>query len=203
VIISYPVLPWLGIMLTGFTAGRLFEKPAPERRRLFLRLGLLALCMFILLRAINVYGDPVKWSDQKNAVFTLISFLNVSKYPPSLLYNLVTLGGLFLVLATAEQQDNKITRVLISYGRTPLFYFIVHFFLIHLILLIVVLLQGYHPHDLEFGPLQFGRPAVGGGLPIAAVYAIWIGVVIVMYPLCRWYGCYKASHPEKTWLRYS
>jgi uncharacterized membrane protein len=200
--IAYPVLPWLGIMLTGFVAGRWFEKSASERKRLFLWLGLLALALFIVLRAINVYGDPVKWSVQKNTVFTLLAFLNVTKYPPSLLFSLVTLAGLCLVLAASERQDNRITRTLIVYGRTPLFYFIVHLYLIHAILLIVVLLQGYHTRDLQFGPFQFGRPAVGGGLPLWAVYVIWIGVVIVMYPLCRWYGRYKATHPEKTWLRY-
>jgi hypothetical protein len=99
----------------------------------------------------------------------------------------MTLAGLWLVLAAAEQKDNRITRVLIIYGRTPLFYFIVHLYLIHTILLIVVLLQGYHPRDLQFGPFQFGRPAVGGGLPLWGVYAIWIGVVIVMCPMLRYF----------------
>src|ERR1700742_1015072 len=98
----------------------------------------------------------------------------------------------------AERRDNRITRVLLVYGRTPLFYFIVHLYLIHLILLIVVLSQGYAYRDLRFGPFRFGRPAAGGGLPLWSVYAIWIGVLIIMYPLCRWYGHYKASHPEKT-----
>jgi uncharacterized membrane protein len=202
IVIAYPILPWLGIMLSGFAAGRLFEKPVRERKRLFLRLGLSALGLFIVLRALNVYGDPIEWSVQKNPVFTLLSFLNVNKYPPSLLFSLVTVAGLLLVLAAAEQRDNRITRVLMVYGRAPLFYFIVHLYLIHLIMFIVVFSQGYHPGDLQFGPFQFGRPAVGGGLPIWAVYVIWIAVVIVMYPLCRWYGRYKATHPEKTWLRY-
>lgn len=202
IVIAYPILPWLGIMLSGFAAGRLFEKPVRERKRLFLRLGLSALGLFIVLRALNVYGDPIEWSVQKNSIFTLLSFLNVNKYPPSLLFSLMTVAGLLLMLAAAEQRDNRITRVLMVYGRAPLFYFIVHLCLIHGILLIVVLLQGYPFHDLQFGPFQFGRPAVGGGLPLWAVYAIWIAVVIVMYPLCRWYGRYKAAHPEKKWLRY-
>jgi uncharacterized membrane protein len=202
VFIAYPVLPWLGIMLTGFAAGRWFEKPAQERKRLFLWFGPTVLGLFVLLRAVNIYGDPVKWSVQKSTIFTLLSFLNVNKYPPSLLFTLVTIGGLLLVLAAAEQRDNRITRVLIVYGRAPLFYFVAHLFLIHLIMFVVVFAQGYHPSDLQFGPFQFGRPPAGDGLPLWAVYAIWIAVVIVMYPLCRWYGRYKASHPEKTWLRY-
>jgi len=202
VVIAYPILPWLGIMLTGFAAGRLFEKPVRERKRLFLWLGASALGLFVVLRAVNVYGDPVKWSVQKDTVFTLLSFLNVNKYPPSLLFSLVTLAGLLLLLAAAEQRDNRITRVLIVYGRAPLFYFIVHLYLIHLIMFIVVFAQGYHPGDLRFGPFQFGHPPAGDGLPLWGVYATWIAVVITMYPLCRWYGRYKAAHPEKTWLRY-
>lgn len=200
--IAYPVLPWLGIMLAGFITGRWFKKPAPERKKLFLRLGLFTLVLFIALRYTNWYGDPGTWSPQKNTVFTLLSFLDVNKYPPSLLFTLMTLGGLFLILAAAELRDNRATRILLVYGRVPLFYFIVHFYLIHGIMFVVLFLQGSHPADLQFGPFQYGRPATGGGIPISGVYAIWIGVVIVMYPLCRWYGHYKAAHPEKTWLRY-
>jgi uncharacterized membrane protein len=201
-VIAYPVLPWFGIMLAGFTAGRWFEKPAPERKKLFLRLGLFTLALFMALRLTNWYGDPAPWSRQKNSVFTLLSFLDVNKYPPSLLFTLMTLGGLFLLLAAAGQRDNRATRILQVYGRAPLFYFLVHIYLIHLILLVVVFAQGFHPAQLSFGPFQYGRPATGGGIPIGGVYAIWIGVVITLYPLCRWYGRYKAAHPEKTWLRY-
>jgi hypothetical protein len=189
-------------MLAGFTASRWFEKPGPERKILFLRLGLFTVALFIALRLTNWYGDPSPWSPQKNPVFTLLSFLDVSKYPPSLLFTLMTLGGLFLLLAAAGQRDNRATRILLVYGRVPLFYFLVHFYLIHLIMFAVLFLQGFPPADLQFGPFQYGRPATGGGIPIGGVYAIWIGVVIVMYPLCRWYGRYKANHPGKTWLRY-
>ena len=201
-VIAYPVLPWLGIMLTGFAAGRWFQRPAEQRKKLFLRLGLASLGLFLLLRFINIYGDPDHWSLQKNTVFTVLSFLNVSKYPPSLLFRLVTLGVLFLILSATEARDNKATRILLVYGRTPLLYFIIHLYLIHLILLLIAFLQGFSPTDLNFAPFQFGRPATGFGLPLAGVYAVWLGVVIALYPLCRWYGRYKAAHPEKGWLRY-
>ena len=201
-VIAYPVIPWLGIMLAGFATGRWFEKPAPQRKKLFLRLGLGTLSVFIALRLSNWYGDPTPWSAQKSPLFTLLSFLNVNKYPPSLLFSLLTLGGLFLILAAAEQRDNRATCTLLVYGRVPLFYFVVHLYLIHGILLVVLLLQGFRVVDLRFGPFQFGHPAAGGGLGIAGVYAIWLGAVITLYPLCRWYGRYKATHPEKTWLRY-
>jgi uncharacterized membrane protein len=201
-VVAYPILPWLGIMLTGFVTGRWFQKPAEQRKRLFFRLGLLSLSLFVVLRFINLYGEPAPWSPQKNTIFTALSFLNVSKYPPSLLFSLVTLGVLFLILSVAEGRDSKATRVLLVYGRTPLFYFIMHIYLIHLLVFVIAFLQGFASKDLPFGPFQFGRPATGFGLPLAGVYAVWLAVVVALYPLCRWYGRYKAAHPEKGWLRY-
>jgi uncharacterized membrane protein len=201
-IIAYPILPWLGIMLTGFIAGRWFERPAPERKRLFLRTGLIAVGLFILLRLLNSYGDPEPWSAQKDPLFTVLSFLNVNKYPPSLLFSLFTLGGLFLGLAAAEQRDNAISRILQVYGRVPLFYFVVHFYLIHLLVVLVAFAQGYNLSRISFGAFQFGPPVAAGSLPTWCIYPIWMAIVAVMYPLSRWYGHYKSSHPEKKFLRY-
>ena len=200
-VIAYPVLPWLGMMLAGFATGRLFMLPIEKRKAIFLRLGLVTLALFVLLRGINRYGDPIHWATQKNAVFTFLSFINVNKYPPSLLFTLVTLGILFLILFAAEGRDNRTTRCLLVYGQTPFFYFVFHFYLLHCILVIAVLLQGYHWADLPFGGGQFGRPP-GAGLPLAAVYAIWIAVVVALYPLCKRYGRYKLEHKENQWLRY-
>lgn len=202
IIVAYPILPWLGIMLTGFVAARWFQNADTKRRRLFLRTGLIALSLFLVLRLLNGYGDLAPWSAQKTPLFTLLSFLNVTKYPPSLLFGLLTLGGLFFILAAAEDRDNRITRVLLVYGRVPLFYFILHIYLIHLILLIVVLAQGFTFSQLSFANMDFGRPPSGGGLPTWCIYPIWLAVVIALYPACRWYGRYKATHPEKTFLRY-
>ena len=200
-LIAYPVLPWLGILLAGFVAGRLFALPADQRKVILLRLGLAALALFVLLRSIDLYGDPIHWAKQKNALFTFLSYINVNKYPPSLIFTLVTLGVLLLVLSAAEGHDNRTTRVLRVYGQAPMFYFIVHFYILHAVMLIVVLLQGYHWADLPFSGGRFGRPA-GAGLSLAAVYAVWIAVVVALYPVCKWYGQYKQSHREKKWLRY-
>jgi uncharacterized membrane protein len=214
VAIAYPIIPWFGILLAGFVAGRWFELPAPRRKRLFLGAGLIALGLFVVLRIVNRYGDPASWSVQKRPLFTLLSFLNVSKYPPSLLFSLVTLGGACLLLAALESRitpqpvpqqpraSRPASRILLIFGRTPLFYFIVHLYLIHLILMIVLFAQGYSLNQLNFGPFQFGRPDTGGGLPTWCIYPVWVAVVVVMYPLCQWYGRYKTSHPEKTYLRY-
>jgi hypothetical protein len=201
-VIGYPVLPWLGIMLAGYGCGRSFELPAGFRNTLFLRIGAAALSLFILLRCANLYGDPSPWKVQKNALFTLLSFINFSKYPPSLLYTLVTLGGLFLLLAFMEGRSNQFTKIVSVYGKTPLFYFLIHLIVIHAAMFIMVFGQGFRPADLVFGPFKFGRPAAGSGITLPYVYGVWLGVVAFLYPLCRWYGRYKASHRENKWIRY-
>jgi len=200
-VIAYPVLPWLGIMLAGFCAGRLFTLPIQKRRMLSLRLGLGALAVFVLLRLSNWYGDPVPWAHQKSGMYTFLSFMNLSKYPPSLLFSLATLGILLLILSVADGRDNAFTRFLLVYGRVPLFYFVCHIYLIHLIMLLVVTIQGYSWSSLDFSPFKFGRPD-HAGLSLGAVYLVWAVVVLAFYPLCRWYGSYKARHKKKTWLRY-
>jgi uncharacterized membrane protein len=146
-VIAYPILPWLGIMLLGFSAGRVFVWPAEKQKKFFGRAGLAAIGLFIVLRLVNVYGDPARWSGQKNSVYTALSFMNVTKYPPSLLFGLATLGVLCLILAMAAKTTGKpetaVSQVLLVYGRVPLFYFIVHLYLIHGIMLVMVLCQGY------------------------------------------------------------
>lgn len=163
-----------------------------------MRLGVAALAGFVLLRWSNWYGDPVHWAAGKNSVYTFLSFMNVTKYPPSLLFTLVTLGILMLVLAIAE---NARSSLLLVYGRVPLFYFIIHLYLIHALMVGIVLLQGYPFSQLDFSPLKFGRPP-GAGISLGGVYLVWIAAVLALYPLCRWYGGYKAGHKEKQWLRY-
>jgi uncharacterized membrane protein len=200
-VMGYPPIPWLGILLTGFAAGTLFERSVAARKPLFLKLGLSAIALFLLLRWVNIYGDPAPWHTQKTGVLTLLSFLNVSKYPPSLCFTLAMLGLMFLLLSVSEGIENKLTRIATVYGKVPLFYFLVHWYIIHPIMFLVVFLQGYGPADLLFG-FNFGRPKGPSGVGLGLIYLIWILVVLLMYPLCRWYGRYKAAHPEKYWLRY-
>lgn len=200
-IMAYPPIPWLGIMLVGFASGKMFEYPAFKRKALFIKIGLSALLLFIVVRFINIYGDAVPWSSQKNAVFTFLSFMNVAKYPPSLVFCLITLGIMFLMLAFSEGKKNKFIDIVSVYGKVPLFYFLVHFFLIHFVLLGVLVLQGYGS-QMDFASGSFGRPkGVESGLPLWAVYLIWIGVVVLLYIPCRRFGKYKATH-KQWWLRY-
>ena len=201
-IIGYPPIPWAGIMLVGFAFGKVFAMPVTPRTRLMLKWGAAFLILFMLLRVINVYGDPVPWSTQRNSVYTILSFFNITKYPPSLLFCLLTLGIMFCILASVGDKKGRLIDIVSVYGKSPLFYFLLHFLVIHLTLIVILLLQGYHWNQLEFATGTFGRPkGAVSGLSLGAVYVIWVAVVVLLYFPCRWYGGYKTSG-KYWWLRY-
>ncbi len=200
-VMGYPPIPWLGVMLVGFAAGKLFELPAAQRKSVFIKSGLVSLILFIVIRGVNIYGDSIPWATQKNPLYTFLSFMNVTKYPPSLVFCLVTLGIMFLILSLLEGVNNKITKIITVYGKVPLFYFLIHWYILHPIMFLIVFLQGYKSSDLLFG-FNLGRPKGISGVNLLLTYLIWIGVVIMLYPLCKWYGKYKENHKEKKWLRY-
>lgn len=199
---AYPIIPWLGILLIGFGCGELFEIPTEKRKKLFLKIGLSVLLLFTLTRFINVFGDPSKWTTQKSDLFTFLSFINLTKYPPSLLFTLMFICVAFLILYLSENVKNRFTEILAVYGRVPLFYFIIHLYIIHSLMFIILLIQGFGWSDFVFGLFKNGRPVTGGGVGLLAIYLLWIGVVALLYPLCKWYGNYKVVHPEKKFLRY-
>jgi uncharacterized membrane protein len=201
-VIGYPPIPWFGIMLVGFACGKYFYLEIINRKRVLMIFGFTALTLFISIRLLNFYGDSVNWIPQKNGLFTFLSFLNITKYPPSLLFCLVTLGIMFLLLALADNLPTYLKKIATTYGKVPLFYFIFHFYLIHFITLAVLFLQGFHWSQLEFSTGTFGRPnGVKSGLPISIIYVIWIVVVITMYKPCLWFAKYKATH-KYWWLKY-
>ncbi|MEO7961587.1 MAG: hypothetical protein ABIR19_08565, partial [Ginsengibacter sp.] len=201
-VIAYPPLPWLGIMLAGFASARLFALPFEKQKKVFFKIGLGALLLFIAIRFINIYGDPVPWSLQKNTLYTFLSFMNVTKYPPSLLFCLVTLGIMFLIFAFTENMNEKVIKIVSVYGKVPLFYFLVHFYLIHITLLVIMFLQGFRWSQLDFASGAFGRPkGVESGLSLGGVYLVWIAIVIVLYKPCQWFGKYKTAH-RYWWLRF-
>ncbi|ADB38910.1 DUF1624 domain-containing protein [Spirosoma linguale] len=200
-LVAYPLIPWLGIMLVGYACGQLMERPMEQRKPLLLRIGVGALALFVLLRFLNIYGDPAPWAPQKSGLFTFLSFINVTKYPPSLLYDLLMLGLMLVFLSAIDGANNRFTRWLTVYGKVPMFYYILHWYLVHLSMIGMSLLQGYSLADLPSGPLNFGRPA-GAGVSLELVYVVWLGLVVLLYPLCKWYGKYKAAHAEIGWLRY-
>ena len=202
-IIGYPPIPWLGIMLAGFATGQLFELNEIKRNNLFMKIGIGAILLFIILRFINIYGDPSVWALQKDGLFTFLSFMNITKYPPSLLFCLITLGIMFLKLSYSDKINGRIKNIAIVYGKVPLFYFLIHFYLAHIIMVCIIFSQGFHWADMDFASGSFGRPkGVQSGVELWLIYVIWLGIVVALYPVCKWYGNYKMVHKEKTWLRY-
>jgi len=204
-IIVYAFVPWTGLMLLGYYFGRLFKPdvdPA-KRKRILLVLGFSLLALFLVLRSINNYGDPVPWSTQsRGGVFTFLSFLNINKYPPSLDFLCVTIGMCLIALSALEGIQNKVTEFFRVYGRVPMFYYVLHLYLIHLIGVIVFFAEGFSTADIvqPNNPFFFRPSGIGFGLP--GVYAIWIIVVLILYPLCKKYDRYKSSH-RQWWLSYT
>jgi len=166
-------------MALGYACGAWIARPEAERRRVLFRAGIAATLAFVALRASNLYGDPHPWTAQKNAAFTFLSFLNVEKYPPSLCYLLVTLGPALVFLSVADRARGAVARVLMIYGRVPLFYYLLHVLFINLTALAIYLAKNGHPPTRLGYELHWSLPAV---------YAMWIAVVAALYPLCRWYA---------------
>lgn len=200
-VMGYPPIPWLGIMLVGFGAGKIFELPAVQRKSLFLKIGLVSLIIFITIRGINIYGDSIPWATQKDSFYTFLSFINVTKYPPSLVFCLVTLGIMFIILSLVDGIKNKFAEITTVFGKVPLFYFLIHWYILHPIMFLILFLQGFESSDFLFG-FSMGRPAGISGVNLLWTYVIWIALVFMLYPLCKWYGNYKERHKEKKWLRY-
>ncbi|MES2329248.1 MAG: heparan-alpha-glucosaminide N-acetyltransferase domain-containing protein [Bacteroidota bacterium] len=199
--VLYPIIPWPGIMLLGYCLGSLYVPgyDAAKRRRKLILMGSLAIVAFVIIRWINVYGDLVPWSEQKNTTATIISFFNVTKYPPSLLYICMTIGPALIALAWIEKIKAKWTNVIVIYGRVPMFYYLLHFFVIHFLCMIVFFATGHTMEQAAGGMMMF-RPNEFG-FSLGVVYLIWIAIVAGLYPLCRWYSRYKASHTH-WWLSY-
>lgn len=206
-IVGYPVLPWIGIITLGYCLGSLYASDtAPEVRKKALRnLGIGALLLFIILRWTNVYGDAAHWSTQKNFLFTIFSFVNTTKYPPSLLYALMTLGPALLFLAYAEHPLNKLTSKITVFGRVPMFYYLLHIPLIHGIAILAAMLTHHSAGDMvNLSTWVTANPQLKGyGFSLWIVYLVWIVVNLLLYPLCVRFSEYKRAHQaDKKWLSY-
>lgn len=205
-IIAYPFLPWTGLMLLGYCAGKWFTKSFPEekRKKLLLQFGAGLILFFVLLRYSNVYGDPSDWKAQKDGLFTFFAFMDVEKYPPSLLYMSITVGIGLLMLRCLENIQNGFTNIMQVFGRTAFFYYILHLYLIHLIAVALFFVNGHTIADLiRMAPQMFFLFVVPGeGVNLLITYVVWVAVVMALYPLCAWYNRYKTNHKEKWWLSY-
>ena len=198
VFLLYPLIPWVGVMALGYAAGPLvFSQASTAGRRLAWLGGALVLA-FVVLRALDVYGDPSRRLVEGDAALLLMSFLNLSKYPPSLLYLLMTLGPALLALALLRRARGPVADVLVTFGRVPFLFYIAHIYLVHALAMAGGMLQGYRAS--EMGRLFLQMPD-GWGVGLPAIYLLWFGVVAVLYPLCQRYAELKARS-RAWWLSY-
>lgn len=198
--VSYPVLPWIGIMALGYGLGPVFLEPASTRAWQLTLLGLASIALFLLLRGTNFYGDPHPWSQQRDSMMTALSVLNVSKYPPSLLYALVTLGPALLLLPAMERFGGFAGEVLATFGRVPLFIYLLHLYAAHAAAVALFLAEGFDYDQLRGFGAQAAPPA-GLGLSLPATYAAWILIMAALYPACRWFANVKRRRHD-WWLSY-
>ncbi|MDX6403166.1 MAG: hypothetical protein QOH70_621 [Blastocatellia bacterium] len=210
VIVVYPLIPWIGVMAVGYALGSLYQIDAQRRRRWLLWMGLTSTSLFIFIRALDVYGDPAHWSKQKNIVFTVLSFVNTTKYPPSLQFLLMTLGPALLMLwwfdsrvGSAQAFGSRVRSIFVTFGRVPLFFYLLQWYTAHLIAVVLGLIAG-QPVAWQFqSPIdKFASPPLTGiGFNLLVVYACWIAGVLLLYPLCKWFAALKARRRD-WWLSY-
>jgi uncharacterized membrane protein len=211
---AYCILPWLGVMAAGYGLGAMFLLERSVRRPQLIALGLALTVLFVVIRFGNAYGDPKPtgppdqpapatgtvagpWAQQDTWWSTAFSFVNCQKYPPSLLYVLMTLGPAITALGLFDRPAGVVGRFFVTFGRVPLFYYLLHIPLIHGLMV----LGDY----LRFGASPFANKgpwpshtdyAPGYGYDLPVVYLVWIGVILLLYPVCRWYGALKARHRD-------
>ena len=203
----YPIIPWIGVMALGYCLGRLFDQgyATEKKKETLLTLGTVSLISFFILRSINIYGDPNPWTLQQKASFTILSFFNVEKYPPSLSFLGFTLGIALLLLGFLEGKNLDRWRAIKLYGKVALFYYVAHIYMIHTVALVTVFLMGYPWQTMIFiGPHSQVHPMIKGnfGFSLGMTYLIWVNIVALLYPLCVYWNSFKIKNKSKWWVSY-
>jgi uncharacterized membrane protein len=194
----YPLVPWIGVMALGYVAGPAVFSRDPAVSRKLAWTGWLLVLAFVALRGLNEYGDPSYRFDAGDPVTMTMSFLNTTKYPPSLLYLLMTLGPALVALSLFRDAKGRSANVLITFGRVPFLFYVAHLYLVHSIAIAAGVAQGFSVSAM----LTYFRglpKSYGYGLPV--IYLAWLGVVVALYPLCRRYAELKARN-RAWWLSY-
>jgi uncharacterized membrane protein len=206
VFVPYALIPWVGVTAAGYGLGQIYGNnwPSTRRKTFLLTLGIGLTAGFFILRAVNLYGDPRPWASQKSAAFTVLSFLNTTKYPPSLLFLLMTLGPALLFLWAVDAKTPRWLRPALTIGKVPMFYYLLHIPLIHLIAIAVCYARYGQVHWMFESPTigQFPfTPPPGWGFSLPIIYLVWACVVLMLYPLCRWFAGLKQRRND-AWLSY-
>ena len=196
----YPLIPWVGVMASGYAFGNVLTKTKTQRLLWLRNLGWGLIFSFVVIRGINIYGDPEPWSVQSSFWKTVLSFINCHKYPPSLLYLLITVGIAFLILYLFEHKRFPILKPLLIFGRVPLFFYIIHLWLIHFSAIFLALPKyGFKVFTLSY--LRSSAMPDDYGYDLHHVYVLWIIMLIILYPLCNWFANYKSKH-KYWWLNF-
>ena len=204
-VFAYPILPWFAVMSLGYYFGSFYDSSIePQRRKkIFNTIGISAWILLLILRFTNIYGNLLPREDYGNFSQNLISFLNLTKYPPSLSFLLLTLGATLLFLANTEKLKGRIVDFFCVFGRVPFFYYIIHVYLIHLFALIAAQVTGFGWKTMILKtPVWFSPDLKGYGFSLPIVYLIWIGVIVILYPICKKFDRYKQGNKDKWWLSY-
>jgi uncharacterized membrane protein len=204
--VGYPLVPWIGVVATGYGFGSLLLLEPAERRKWILRIGVALALLFIALRFSNLYGNSIyassrQWSVQRDWLYTIFSFIDCHKYPPSLLYLLMTLGPALIVLSFLDRGTPRVLRPFLVFGRVPLFYYLLHLPLIHALAVVAAYARFGHAEWLFISPFQPATPPPDNGFGLPIVYVVWISVVLVLYPVCRWFAEVKRRRRD-AWLSY-
>ena len=197
--VVYTLIPWVGVMAMGYALGPVFKLDPSVRRHLLFWAGTALIAGFILLRATNLYGDPAPWSVQDTFLGTLLSFINCEKYPPSLLYLMMTLGPALVMLAVFEHARGRIADWLTTFGRVPFLFYVVHLPVIHALAAGLAWLT-VGDAEFMFGHAVPPKPAVYG-LGLVGIYAVWLLLLVMLYPLCHGFAALKRSRDD-WWLSY-
>lgn len=202
--IMYPILPWVGVMALGYCFGRLYSSGynTELRKKWLLWLGISTTALFFILRIINIYGDPVPWSIQNGISYSVISFLNVTKYPPSLAFLLITLGPSFLFLYAIERIRNRTTNFFLVFGRVPFFYYVFHLLVIHIFAMIGLVITGGKWKLMILSEMPTSGHLSEYGYNLWVVYVVWIFLIAILYPICKKYMLYKKKNKDRWWLGY-
>jgi len=201
----YPVLPWIGLMALGYVLGAFYKKdfPVEQRKRWLLIIGVCATLLFIALRGLNLYGEPHPWQIQASPVFSLMSFLNTTKYPPSLHFLLMTMGPALIFLAAVENAGYRLAKPVIVFGRVPFFFYIVHLYIIHALAMLMLFYKGRDWSEYILSARGIASGSLSNfGLRLEAVYLVWMLVILLLYPICIGYQRYKDGNSSKWWLSY-
>ena len=207
IVVGYPLIPWIAVMAMGFCFGQMVRIDPLGWQRVALWTGLGLMVGFVVIRALNVYGDPVPWAVQKSVVFTVLSFLNCTKYPASLDFLLMTLGPALVALVWLNRVRIRADHPFLVFGGVPFFYYLVHFYWAHLLAVLMAALR-FGQESKTF--LLRALPSMGGpkelfpadfGYNLWVVYLVWAFVIMTMYPACRWFVGVKDRRRD-WWLSY-